>query len=94
RVAADVSTSVFCENGRREVTGFGQIECASLCVRFPAEAEADQTMVRSSPDVSLVPLDGGKNIGEDAWGKFGNSVYPVWKCAQLEVQRPDRKSDI
>jgi hypothetical protein len=51
-------------------------------------------MVRSSPDVSLVPLDGGKNIGEDAWGKFGNSVYPVWKCAQLEVQRPDRKSDI
>jgi hypothetical protein len=41
----------------------------------------------------MVPLNGGENIGEDALGYFGKGVYPVWKYAQLEVQRPDRELD-
>lgn len=37
----------------------------------------------------MVPLNGGENIGEGAAGDFfGDSVYPVWKSAYLEVQRP------
>ena len=43
----------------------------------------------------MVPLNGGKNIGEVAPGKIsGKGVYPVWKCALVEVQRPSEVGPI
>jgi hypothetical protein len=31
----------------------------------------------------MVPLNGGKDIGEVRFGHFGGSAYPVWKFAYL-----------
>jgi len=42
----------------------------------------------SSPNLSMVPLNGEENIGEASWAWFGEDSYPVWKIAQTEVQRP------
>ena len=42
----------------------------------------------SSPNLSMVPLNGDENIGEAALGVIGKGRYPVWKSAIIEVQRP------
>ena len=58
-------------------------------VRFQRKLRPVTQWCVSSPRLSMVPLNGGKNIGEVALGDVsGKSVYPVWKFAQLEVQRP------
>lgn len=31
----------------------------------------------------MVPLNGGKDIGEVRCGQFGESAYPVWKFAYM-----------
>jgi len=39
-------------------------------------------MVRESPSISMVPLDGEEDIGEVAHG-LCNGNYPVWKTANI-----------